>query len=130
VAYRSHDGETDVAVTARLADEAPAGSVFSSLSEASAFFQGGSLGYSDTRVSSRFQGLELRCRSWRLEPLHVESARSSFYDDVARFPRGSVVLDSAFLMRDVEHEWHGLDDLACDATAPLAVLPARHRQAS
>jgi len=32
---------------------------------------------------------------------------SSFFEDRALFPPGSVEFDCALLMRGIEHEWHG-----------------------
>jgi hypothetical protein len=121
---RSDDGETRVSVRATLAPDIPDSSVFESLDVASDFFRTGSLGYSATPDPSRFQGLELRCRSWRVEPLLVESVRSSFFEDRSLFPEGTVELDCALLMRDIEHEWHGKEDLCCAAgsTAEKPVL--------
>jgi hypothetical protein len=115
VALRSDDGVTTMSVCGRRTDRLPASSVFGSLEEASAFFQAGSLGYSATAESSRFQGLELRCFNWKVEPLEVEEVRSSFFEDVALFPPGSIQFDCALLMRGIEHEWHGRSDLCCTA---------------
>jgi hypothetical protein len=115
VALKSDDGVTTLSVDARRADRLPAASVFRSLDEASAFFQAGSLGYSATEAPSRFQGLELQCLNWRVEPLAVEAVRSSYFDDPSLFPRGSVELDCEMLMRGIEHEWHGRSDLCCGA---------------
>lgn len=119
VALRSDDGETHVAVTAHLADSLPA-SVFSTLGEAAAFFQSGSLGYSPNRIGNHLQGLELSCQTWRLEPLAVEAVSSSLFDDTTIFPAGSAEFDSAFLMRNIEHEWHQREELCCGSVrAPL-----------
>src|SRR6185436_20533563 len=93
VALNSHDGRTSIAVAAHLVDKWPRGSIFASLDEASAFFQAGSIGYSPTAIGSRFDGLELRCPAWRVEPLSIEHVHSSFFDDITIFPRGSVELD-------------------------------------
>jgi hypothetical protein len=117
VAIRSDDGVTSLSVRGRRADALPASSVFRSLEEASAFFRAGSQGYSATPDPSRFQGLELRCHNWEVEPLAVEEVRSSFFDDEALFPRGSIAFDCALLMRGIEHEWHGKPDLCCAAEA-------------
>src|SRR5439155_25920235 len=89
------------------------------LAEASDFFRAGSLGYSPTADPARFQGLELRCRGWRVEPLEVKEVRSSFFEDAALFPPGSVAFDCALLMRGVEHEWHGREDWCCGAPARI-----------
>jgi hypothetical protein len=115
VALRSDDGVTSMSVRGRRTDRLPSSSVFGSLEEASTFFQGGSLGYSATGDPSRFQGLELRCRNWQVEPLEVEEVRSSLFEDESLFPKGSIAFDSALLMRGIEHEWHGRDDLCCKA---------------
>ena len=111
VAMTSDDGEASVSVTARVADDLPAGSIFASLADASGFFERGSLGYSATHDPDRFDGLELRCQGWQVTPLNVDSVASSFFDDAAAFPPGSVAFDCALLMRDIDHQWVGRDDL-------------------
>jgi hypothetical protein len=113
VALRSDDGVTSMSVRGHRADRLPASSVFRSLEEASAFFQAGSLGYSATADPSRFQGLELRCLNWQVEPLAVDEVRSSFFEEESLFPKSSIEFDSALLMRGIEHEWHGRSDLCC-----------------
>ena len=100
-----------MSVAARLADGLPADSVFGSLDEASRFFEGGALGYSATHDAARYDGLELRCKTWAVQPLAVEAVRSSYFDDRATFPEGSAKFDCALLMRGVEHEWHTREDL-------------------
>ena len=117
VAYDSDDGAVSMAVGARVTDRLPVASVFASLDEASAFFQAGSLGYSATREDGCFQGLELHCTVWRMTPLAILSVRSSFFAERAIFPPGSVEVDSAFLMRHVEHEWHARADLVAPRMA-------------
>src|SRR5262245_39652951 len=83
VALRSDDAATSMSVRGRRTDKLPVSSVFRSLAEASGFFQAGSLGYSATPDPSRFQGLELRCLDWHVEPLEVEEVRSSFFEDAS-----------------------------------------------
>lgn len=115
VALRSDDGATSVSVRGQTTNHLPATSVFASLEEASAFFQGGALGYSATPEPTRFQGLELRCFDWQVEPLLVEEVHSNFFEDETRFPASSIELDSGLLMRGVEHEWRSAPDLYCAA---------------
>ena len=103
---QSDDGVAFVRVLARVTDELPNGSVFRSVSEASDFFQGGALGWSARPASNEFDGLELRCREWRMEPLAVGHVESSFFANRELFPPGSAEFDSAFLMRNIEHGWH------------------------
>ena len=127
VAVASDDGHVDLAVVADRDDGNGAGhphatadaarplpgSTFATLAEASAFFASGAIGYSATPVPGRYEGLELRCKAWRVEPLVVRSVRSSVFDDGARFPAGSTAFDCALLMRGIEHEWRGLGAM-CD----------------
>lgn len=117
VALRSDDNVTTMSIRGRRADSLPASSVFRSLDEASAFFQAGCLGYSATPDPTRFQGLELRCQNWQVEPLEIEQVQSSLFEDVSLFPKGSIELDCALLMRNIEHEWHGKPDLCSVAGA-------------
>jgi hypothetical protein len=91
--------------------------MFHSLDEASAFFYASTLGYSVTPDPLRFQGLNLHCHCWQVEPLEVEEVRSSFFDDVSLFPKSSIEFDCALLMRGIEHEWHGQPDLCCRKAA-------------
>lgn len=111
VALRSDDGSTEVSVVADVAPALPAGSVFGSLDEVSAFFEAGAVGYSATDDPGRSEGMELRCRRWEVSPLAVQSVRSSFFEDRERFPEGSVQFDNALLMRGIEHEWLARQDL-------------------
>lgn len=103
---RSKDGETFVRVTGRITADVPATSVFQSLNEASEFFQSGALGWSARNSPDEFDGLELRCEGWRMEPLAIEFVESSFFADPALFPPGSATFDSAFLMRNIPHKWY------------------------
>jgi hypothetical protein len=113
----SRDGATRVCVVGHVTAGLPAGSIFTSLAEASSFFQSGSLGYSPDASGARLQGLELRCQSWSLEPLELEQVESSFFNDPERFPSGAVQFDCALLMRGTEHEWHSRGELCCDSSA-------------
>lgn len=113
VALQSDDGATSVAVRTHRAERLPATSIFETLAAASAFFAAGSLGYSDTPTPGRYQGLELNCQQWQVEPLAVDEVRSSYFDDESRFPRGSIEFDNALLMRGIEHEWHEHANLCC-----------------
>jgi uncharacterized protein DUF2071 len=118
VALQSDDGETSMSVQGHSTAKLPVSSMFESLEEASAFYQAGALGYSATPDASRFQGLELRCRNWSIEPLAVEQVRSRFFDDESLFPKGSIEFDCALLMRGIDHEWHGQPDLCCPSGCP------------
>ncbi|MFN0196663.1 MAG: DUF2071 domain-containing protein [Planctomycetaceae bacterium] len=113
VSLQSTDGKTHVHVAGNVTDRLPATSVFQSLDEVSRFFEAGALGYSVTRTLGRYDGLELHCDRWHIEPLDVTQIESSYFADETLFPRGSVSFDCALLMRKIAHEWHGRGELCC-----------------
>ncbi len=117
VTMQSDDGDARVHVAGSVTDQLPESSVFDSVADVSEFFERGSLGYSATRTEGRYDGLELNCTNWRVEPLDIETVESSYFADESRFPPGSVEFDCALLMRDIHHEWHGRDDLCCPVPA-------------
>jgi hypothetical protein len=125
VTLDSDDGTTHVAVHGRIAPELPGGSVFTSLDAASEFFKRGSLGYSATSDPDKLDGLELRSFEWCVQPLAVGRVESSFFEDTARFPPGTVRFDSALLMRGIEHEWHGREPLCTRSNDPRIEAAAR-----
>lgn len=102
---QSNDTESSVRLLARTGDNLPPDSVFSSLSEAVSFFRRGSLGWSARLKGNDFDGLELRCEQYELQPLVVEHLASSFFDNPTTFPQGTAILDSAFVMRETPHSW-------------------------
>jgi len=107
----SRDGSVTVRVVGDDTESLPASSCFSSLAEASAFFEGGRLGYSVTRDGGRLDGLLLRTPDRHVRGLAVTAVESSYFADGQRFPEGSVEFDHAFVMRDMVHEWHKAEDL-------------------
>ncbi len=102
----SRDGEVQVRVSGEIGADLPPTSCFNSLTEASSFFEGGSLGFSVRKNSSLLDGLLLKTKTWHVETLKVTNVHSSYYSDEAHFPKGSVTFDHALLMRNIEHEWH------------------------
>ena len=52
------------------------------------------------------------------QPLEVDVVESSFFDDRARFPEGSIEFDCALLMRGTAHEWHARPSLAVRGLVP------------
>ncbi len=113
VALKSLDGKTEVIVAGSVCSSLPETSVFKTLGVASEFFKAGSLGYSATRTAGRFDGIELVCPRWTVESLQIERIESSFFGDRVRFPVGTIEFDCALLMRQVQHEWIGREDLCC-----------------
>lgn len=102
---RSDDGEVQVRVHGRAASSLPAGSIFGSLREASAFFERGALGYSPTSTGDVFDGLVLETDEWVVHPFDPSELRSSVFDDERRYPPGRIAFDHALVMRDVQHAW-------------------------
>lgn len=95
----------------RVASDLNAETIFESLDDASKFFLTCSNGYSATHREGHYQGMELAAKQWNFEPMTVELAKSHYFDDRKRFPEGSIELDSAFLMRNIEHSWSSRPDL-------------------
>lgn len=118
VRVESDDGATRLSIDARRTDALPASSVFPDMATASSFFERAACGFSPDRSAGELEGLELRTRSWEVEPLEVAQVDSSFFEDACRFPSGSATFDCALLMRGVEHEWRGVE-------APARSLVAR-----
>jgi Uncharacterized conserved protein (COG2071) len=114
----SRDGRVGIRVAGRLADDVPAGSVFGDLDAASRFFRCAPVGYAATPVRGRFDGVELETAGWGLHPLHLDEASSSFFDDPARFPPGTAVADSAFLMGGIATTWRPRPELRVPSALP------------
>lgn len=117
IAFRSRDAEVAVAVSARRAEGPMADSLFATTQEASSFFRCAPVGYAATPTPGVFDGVELGTCGWGLEPLVVEEACSSFFDDRKRFAPGTAVLDSAFLMERVATTWAARPRLLAAASA-------------
>jgi hypothetical protein len=81
----SLDGLVKVEVAGTSVFEIPHGSCFHSLADASKFFEAGSLGYSETAGGRKLDGLVLGTDDWKVEPLAVDRAYSSYFADTALF---------------------------------------------
>ncbi|MGE0610536.1 MAG: DUF2071 domain-containing protein [Pirellulales bacterium] len=121
VALDSEDGRTHVLVDGSVAQQLPKSSVFSTLEAASEFFRQGALGYSATRQPGVYDGLELHCQTWRVEPLGVDRVESSYFEDRRLFPEGAATFDCALLMRGIPHQWRSQPSLH---NAETSCLPA------
>jgi hypothetical protein len=111
MSVHSRDGQMNVELRARATRGLPPTSCFPTLDESSAFFEAGRIGYSVTRDGCRFDGIALDTESWAVNALEVEYVKSSYFDDEAKFPSGSVTFDHALVMRDVAHVWTGMPDV-------------------
>lgn len=108
-----------IKVQALAGEKLPPVSGFSSLAESSAFFERGCVGYSATCGGSRLDGLRLQTKHWSVRPLAITQIRSTYFEDTARFPVGSIDFDHGLIMRDIPHEWHTVDDFLVSDAAPL-----------
>ncbi len=108
---KSRDDATHVRLHARQTNKLSPRSLFDSLDHVSEFFARGSAGYSATEKPDCCDGLELFTDGWQVEPLDVISVESSFFDDRAKFPAGTVEFDCALLMRNISHEWRSLPQM-------------------
>jgi hypothetical protein len=105
VSFTSDDGAANVDVRVAVSESLSGSALFADLAEASAFFRLGSIGYSASRKATRYDGLELVTEAWSIGAAAVLHAESSFFEDLATFPTGTAVLDSALLMRRVPARW-------------------------
>ena len=105
-AMQSKDDAVRVNFKGKVSDKFPENSVFSSLAEASAFFEKGSLGYSVTKDAKELDGIHLEIKNWTVEALGLDSIESNFYENENLFPKGAIEFDHALLMRNIAHEWH------------------------
>jgi len=111
LSVESTDAKVNVKLEGNTAAALPSTSIFSSLAEASAFFEGGSLGYSVTHDQHRLDGLTLKTEQWQVEPLQIRTIYSSYFSDEDKFPPGSIDFDHALIMKNVAHEWYSAADL-------------------
>ena len=99
------------------------GALFETFEDLSGFFQKGDCGFS-CALGGELEGMQLKTLRWQMSPLNVRTVRASFFEDTARFPRGSVVFDCGVLMRDIPHEWHELSDLGMqNSSTPNVAAP-------
>lgn len=116
VQFKSADDSVHVKVKGKVVPELPDDSAFNSLDHATDFFRDGSLGYSKDPGKEHFDGVELGLEDWNLEILEIDEVKTSFFDDQEKFPEGSIHLDSAYLMKDAEHEWYVRGPLCGDVS--------------
>jgi hypothetical protein len=108
LAMESDDGEVKVKIIGEVSNRFPSDSMFASVDEASKFFERGSVGYSIKKSGGELDGIELHINDWKVEVLDISRIESSFYNDENAFPEDSITFDHALIMRNVEHEWHGM----------------------
>lgn len=102
-AVQSIDGTMDLRVEARESDRMSAESIFDSLDDASEYFKASTCGCSPNQES--YDQLELEPHNWNFSPLYIEHLETSWFERETRFPAGTIEFDSAFIMRDIDHEW-------------------------
>ena len=112
ISFAMKGADVSISLEARASESWPEGSVFRSVDEASRFFEAGSAGYSVTADPTRLDGMHLVTAEWKVAPLHVTAAQSSFFGDPTKFPEGTATFDHAIVMRDLAHHWRSLPDLA------------------
>ena len=107
----SLDKAVSLQVKGSEAKSLPDSSCFSSLEEASTFFEKGCLGYSVTAQSDRLDGLCLRAFDWSVQPFDTDEVYTSYFSDTQKFPANSIVFDHTLIMRNISHEWHAIKAL-------------------
>jgi len=109
VSFESND-QTKLSILAKETKKWSDNSIFQNINEASSFFEQGAVGYSPNNKKT-FDGLELKTTNWKVTPLEVLKVESSFFDNEQVFPKGSVNFDNALLMKNIPHEWIGLEEI-------------------
>lgn len=94
----SHDRQVHITMAAHRSESLATGSVFASMSDASAFFRCAPLGYAATPAAGVFDGVALATDDWAIAPLVMDELRSSIFDGIG-------VPDSAFLMAGLDTTW-------------------------
>jgi len=105
IAFKSSDGTT-ISIDGYKTESLNKDSIFSSLDEASVFFEGGAIGYSPN--ADKYDGLKLKTFNWKVQPLKMTNVHSSFFEDESIFPKGAVQFDNALLMTEIQHEWQSV----------------------
>ncbi len=117
MSIRASDGKMSIRLCGMESDALPLTSCFKSLTESSAFFESGSVGYSVTRDCCRLDGIRLETHGWNVRPFGVEQVESSFFTDTSIFPVRSATFDHALIMRDLPHQWHVVADMISKRSA-------------
>lgn len=86
--------------------------LFASVEEASAFFHEGCVAYSPNPRHQAIDGVQLDSTAWIGSPMEVMRLHSSVLSDTHLFPTGSLVYDSALIVRDVRATWRSAGDRA------------------
>ena len=115
--FTSSDNTT-ISIDARETSQFDPTSIFETLENVSDFFEKGAVGYSPNK--DKYEGLKLLAYKWQVRPLYVLNVHSSFYNNEAVFPKGSIQFDNALLMTRVEHEWKSLKDKPHAANSSFA----------
>lgn len=110
--------DTSISIDAKETSQFDPNSIFESLENVSEFFEKGAVGYSPNK--NKYEGLKLQAYTWQVRPLEVQNVHSSFYENEAIFPKGSVRFDNALLMTSVEHEWKSLKEISNTENSALA----------
>lgn len=105
IEMKSRDHQTKIFVKGQTCDSHPNNSVYPSLEAAETEIRKETLGYSKTKIAHHFDGVRLHCRNFNLQSFKVQELHCSFFNDTDRFPEGSIDLDSAFLMKEIDHTW-------------------------
>jgi hypothetical protein len=108
VSVQSNDHHTNVLVRAKAGGIFPSDSMFRSMEHASDCFQQCSIGYSPSMEPGHYKQMQLKTTGWTVKPLDIQELSSSFFEDTAIFPQGTITFDNALLMENIPHEWHSV----------------------
>jgi uncharacterized protein YqjF (DUF2071 family) len=124
VAFAARDGQASAAAHVRVTGELAHSTLFADLAQASQFFLTGSVGLSPARDGAAIEAVELVPAGWQLQPAELVAIRSSYFDDLTRFPEGTAVPDCVLLMRNVPVTWRSAGTFRRVAASPATPEPA------
>jgi hypothetical protein len=108
VKVKSVDHYTNLHVRAIESKSFPSDSMFRSIDRASECFEECSVGCSPSTKAGRFKRIQLKTKNWSVKPLEIQELSSTFFEDTAIFPKGTISFDNALLMENISQEWHSI----------------------
>lgn len=118
VRMKNRDG-TAIKIAASESSAFPMESIFEDFYQAARFFARDRVAYSPRFEKTIFDGVALKCKNWKVQPLRVSALMASYFQQNTLFPKGSIYFDHALVMKQIEHEWHARKELI--ASRPIRV---------
>lgn len=103
--------QADLSLLSRFASDWWRSELFPEFDDACGFFSRGECAFSCSLRGGSIEGVRLHALRWTMAPLEAIAVRAHFFEQPEYFPPGSVVFDSALLMRGIPSEWHSVENV-------------------